>query len=52
MAASIWAPRGTAWELARAWPDAQLVVIADSGHTGSKTMKQEILKTLDRFAGS
>ncbi len=45
-------PLGTAWELARAWPDAQLVVIADSGHTGSKTMKREILKALERFAGS
>jgi len=45
-------PLGTAWELARAWPDAQLVVIADSGHTGSETMKREILKALERFAGS
>jgi len=45
-------PLQTAWELVRAWPDAQLVVIADSGHTGSQTMKNEILDTLDRFAGS
>jgi proline iminopeptidase len=45
-------PLQTAWELAGAWPDAQLVVIADSGHTGSQTMRKEILNTLERFAGS
>jgi proline iminopeptidase len=43
-------PIGTAWELAQAWPDAQLVVISDSGHTGSGTMQGSILRTLDRFA--
>jgi proline iminopeptidase len=42
-------PLGTAWELARAWPDAQLRVIGDSGHTGSDTMKNEILETLERL---
>jgi len=44
-------PIGTAWELAQAWPDAQLVVIDDSGHTGSGTMKDAILRTLDRLGG-
>jgi proline iminopeptidase len=43
-------PLGTAWELARAWPDARLTVVADSGHTGSDTMKTQILETTDRFA--
>jgi proline iminopeptidase len=43
-------PLGTAWELARAWPDARLVVVGDSGHTGSDTMKEEILRTLDQLA--
>jgi proline iminopeptidase len=43
-------PVGTAWELAQAWPDAQLVVIDDSGHTGSGTMRDAILRTLERFA--
>jgi proline iminopeptidase len=43
-------PLGTAWELARAWPDARLVVIDDSGHTGSETMNNEILAALDAFA--
>lgn len=28
-------PMITAWELARAWPGAELVIIEDSGHTGS-----------------
>jgi proline iminopeptidase len=46
------APLRTAWELARAWPDAELVVIGDSGHTGSDTMRTEILRALDRFARS
>jgi proline iminopeptidase len=45
-------PLRTAWELARAWPDARLAVIADSGHTGSETMKNEILDTLEGFARS
>jgi proline iminopeptidase len=43
-------PLGTAWELAQAWPGAELVVIDDSGHTGSGAMRAEILRTLDRFA--
>jgi proline iminopeptidase len=43
-------PLGTAWELAQSWPDAQLVVVDDSGHTGSKSMTDEILAALDGFA--
>jgi proline iminopeptidase len=43
-------PLVTAWELARAWPDARLVVIDDSGHTGSETMKNEVLAALRHFA--
>jgi proline iminopeptidase len=42
-------PLQTAWELAGAWPDAQLVVIADSGHTGSRTMRKVIRDALKRF---
>jgi proline iminopeptidase len=45
-------PLGTAWALAEAWPTAQLVVIGDSGHTGSDAMKQEILAVTDRFGAS
>ncbi|MFD1936627.1 MULTISPECIES: prolyl aminopeptidase [Nonomuraea] len=44
-------PPDTAWELARAWPDAQLIVIGDSGHTGSDTMREQMRGALDRFAG-
>lgn len=36
------APLLTAWELARAWPEAKLVVIEDSGHTGSPTMRAAV----------
>ena len=39
-------PLGTAWELARAWPDARLVVVDDSGHTGSESMRAEVLAAL------
>jgi proline iminopeptidase len=45
-------PVGTAWGLAQAWPDAELVVVDDSGHTGSDTMKAKILETTDRLARS
>jgi proline iminopeptidase len=44
-------PVQTAWELARAWPDARLVVIEDSGHTGSDAMRRETRAALARFAG-
>ncbi|MFI7636708.1 prolyl aminopeptidase [Nonomuraea sp. NPDC049400] len=44
-------PLETAWELAKAWPDAKLVVVDDSGHTGSETFKNEIFAALDGFAG-
>jgi proline iminopeptidase len=44
------APLATAWELARAWPNAELVVIPDSGHMGSDTYRTKILETTDRFA--
>jgi proline iminopeptidase len=43
-------PVGTAWELARAWPDARLIIVSDSGHTGSDTMRNEILDVVERFA--
>ncbi|MFJ2029560.1 prolyl aminopeptidase [Streptosporangium sp. NPDC087985] len=43
-------PLGTAWELAQAWPDAELHVIGDSGHTGSAAMGELLVGTLDRFA--
>ena len=33
-------PLDTAWELAQAWPGSELVVVDDSGHTGSDTMRE------------
>lgn len=42
-------PLQTAWELARAWPGAQLLVVNDSGHTGSDAMQAEALSATERF---
>jgi proline iminopeptidase len=44
-------PVGVAWELAQAWPGSELVVVEDSGHTGSETFRKLLLQTTDRFAG-
>jgi proline iminopeptidase len=43
------APLLTAWELAKAWPDAELQVIDDSGHTGSPAMREAVLAAIERF---
>jgi proline iminopeptidase len=42
-------PLATAWELTQAWRNAQLVVVADSGHTGSDTMRKAALAATERF---
>ena len=39
----------TPWELARAWPGAELVIIEDSGHTGSATMADQMHAAADRL---
>ncbi|WP_283959015.1 prolyl aminopeptidase [Streptomyces sp. 35G-GA-8] len=44
------APLGTAWELARAWPDARLIVIEDAGHKGSAEERREVRAAIDAFA--
>lgn len=44
-------PLGTPWQLARAWPAAELAVIDDSGHEASDTMSRRIRSALDSFAG-
>ncbi len=46
------APVGSAWELAQAWPDARLVVLEDSGHTGSGTATGAVIDALDAFAAA
>jgi proline iminopeptidase len=43
-------PLDTAWALAKAWPDAQLHAISDSGHKGSATMSDRLLGALDGFS--
>ena len=40
----------TAWELAQAWPDAELVIVDDSGHTGSAIMKEVLDSAGDRLS--
>ena len=39
----------TAWELARAWPGAELVVVEGSGHTGSAAMERALDAAADRL---
>ncbi|MEV0345122.1 prolyl aminopeptidase [Nonomuraea sp. NPDC050680] len=43
-------PLETSWDLAQRWPDARLVVVDDSGHTGSGTMREQVMAALDGFA--
>ncbi len=42
-------PAITAWELARAWPGSELVIIEDSGHTGSTAMAEARRAASDRM---
>ncbi|MFD8755237.1 prolyl aminopeptidase [Kitasatospora sp. NPDC059577] len=44
------APLGIPWKLAKAWPDARLTVIDESGHTGSPRMTEAVLAAIERFA--
>ncbi|WP_441248610.1 alpha/beta fold hydrolase [Kitasatospora sp. McL0602] len=42
-------PVQTAWELAKAWPDARLQIIEDSGRGGGKSMQAAIWKAIEDF---
>ncbi|MFF4761776.1 prolyl aminopeptidase [Streptomyces sp. NPDC001292] len=44
-------PLGAAWEFARAWPGAELVVFDDAGHKGSAAMNRHVRAVLQRFDG-
>jgi proline iminopeptidase len=44
-------PLVTAWELARAWPDAELVVVKGAGHSRHDGMSAALVAAADRFAG-
>lgn len=43
-------PLQTAWELARAWPDAELVVVEEAGHLGNAATEHHLVQALDRLA--
>lgn len=43
-------PLDTAWELAQAWPDAELFAPRDAGHLGSVAKRERLLSALDTFA--
>lgn len=45
-------PLTTAWELVHAWPEAELIVVPDSGHTGSDAMREAALAAAERFKQS
>ncbi len=45
-------PPQTAWELHRAWPDAELVIIENAGHLGTAATLEHVLQALDRFAAN
>lgn len=42
-------PPSTAWELAQAWPDAELDLV-DTGHTGGGEMTSRLIAATDRFS--
>ncbi|MEY9875237.1 proline iminopeptidase [Streptacidiphilus sp. MAP12-33] len=42
-------PVQTAWLLAKAWPDAKLHIVEDSGHAGSDALGQTMLEAVENF---
>jgi proline iminopeptidase len=45
-------PMMTAWELHRAWPEAEFVVVDDAGHAASEPgIARALRAATDRFAG-
>lgn len=46
------APLVTAWELSKIWPDGELVIVGNAGHSpGSPGMSNAIVTATDHFAG-
>ena len=43
-------PLDTAWQLARAWPGAELTVVEEAGHLGNKATLNHVRNALDLFA--
>ena len=47
------APMVTAWDLAKAWPRAELVVVEGAGHSGDDSgLADELVRATDQFAAS
>jgi proline iminopeptidase len=42
------APLATAWDLAQAWPGAELKIIQDAGHTGGASTRAAIMAAIER----
>ena len=43
-------PLATAWELSRAWPELDLVVVPDGGHVATPPMSRALVAATDRFS--
>lgn len=43
------APIANAWELHRAWPRAELMIVDDAGHTGHAQIDRELVRATERF---
>ena len=50
LAGRLGGPLDTAWQLARAWPDAELTVVEEAGHLGTEATRGYVRNALDRFA--
>jgi proline iminopeptidase len=45
-------PIGNAWELKRAWPRAELVIVDDAGHSATPALRHEVIQATDRFVNA
>ncbi|MEU5790543.1 prolyl aminopeptidase [Micromonospora purpureochromogenes] len=43
-------PLDTAWQLHRAWPDSELIIVEQAGHFGTDETRGHVVRALDRFA--
>jgi proline iminopeptidase len=43
-------PLGNAWALKRAWPQAELVIVDNAGHSANPALVHEVIRATDRFA--
>ena len=44
------APIANAWELKRAWPRAEIVIVDDAGHSVNAGLARELIRATDQFA--